>query len=185
MATGDLTTVDELRAWLGVTGTGEDAAILAPLVTAASTFAREWMTRDILSASYVETLDGLGNDRVMLKQYPVTAVSAVSVDGVALPVSTAFNVSGFQFDDIGVYLIGYTFTRARRNVQISYTAGYASTPLDLKQAVLELCAYKYQQRARIGVVSRGLAGEMVTYSQKDMPETVKTTLSYYQRVWPQ
>ena len=143
------------------------------------------MTRDILSATYVETLDGNAGDRVVLKQYPITAVSSVVVDGYQLPVSTAYNIPGYQFDDIGVYLIGYLFTRARRNVQISYVAGYTSVPTDLEQAVLDICAQRYRERDRIGLVSKGLAGETTTFSQKDVSAGSLTVLQYYQRCFPQ
>ncbi len=180
----DLTTVDKLRSWLNLTGEKDDV-LLASLVTAASAFAENWMTRLILSASYVETLDGNASDRMILKQYPITAVSSVIVDGYSLPVSTAYNVAGYQFDDIGIYLIGYQFTRARRNVQISYTAGYASVPLDLEQAVIEICAQRYRERDRIGLVSKGLAGETTSFSQRDMSEGARSVLQYYQRVFPQ
>jgi len=45
---------------------------------------------------------------------------------------------GFLFDTRRVLLRGFRFCRGVQNVAISYTAGYASVPLDLKQAGLEI-----------------------------------------------
>jgi len=180
----DLTTVANLRSWLNITGTADDA-LLTRLVAAASVYVQTYISRQLLTAAYTETLDGNGGDRQILRQYPLTAVSAVTISGQVIPVSTAWNISGFQFDDIGVTLLGYTFSRARRNVTITYTAGYTAPPLDVEQAVLDMCSLRYRERDRIGYVSKSLAGETVTFMVKDMSDSVRTILNNYRRVFPE
>ena len=59
MATGDLTTLATMKAYLSpplVTTT--DDALLSRLVTAASGFIQSWLNRAIASASYSETRNG-------------------------------------------------------------------------------------------------------------------------------
>jgi hypothetical protein len=77
------------------------------------------------------------------------------------------------------------FTRRPQNVVITYTAGYTTTPPDIAQACIELVARHYRERTRIGEVSKALGtGETVTFSQKDMSDSVKTLLSQYRAVMP-
>ena len=55
---------------------------------------------------------------------------------------------------------------------VTYTAGYAATPPEIAQACIELVCLRYKERDRIGQVSKNLAGEVVAFSQKDMPADV-------------
>jgi uncharacterized phiE125 gp8 family phage protein len=180
----DLTTLSNLRSWLGVTGNSDDV-LLTRLVTAASAYVETYISRKILTASYTETVDGNGGDRQILRNYPIQSVSAVTISGAVIPISTAWNVAGYQNDDIGVTLIGYTFSRARRNVTVAYTAGFTTVPLDIEQCVLDMCSLRYRERDRIGFVSKSLAGETVTFMVKDMSDSVRTILNNYRRVFPE
>ena len=81
-------------------------------------------------------------------------------------------------------LRGLVFPRGRGNVRVSYQAGFASPPADLTQACIEMVSLRYREKDRVGLVSKGLAGETTAYSLKDMPESVRTLLSQYRRVVP-
>jgi len=120
----------------------------------------------------------------MLRNFPVLNVSSVSVDGVAIPLAQSSRQDGYQFNDIGVYLNGYTFTRGLQNVAIAYTAGYPEPPVDIKQAVTELVAMRFRERDRIGVSSKSIAGENMSFTVADMPDSVKTILHNYRKVVP-
>ena len=68
---------------------------------------------------------------------------------------------------------------------MQYTAVYAETPPDLAQACIELVALRYRERSRIGEVARAIGGgQTVSYSQKDMSDSIKTLLQQYRRVAP-
>ena len=189
MAANDLTILANVKAWLpgagggGITYTTDDA-LLQRLITAVSSHVQSWLDRAIASAAYVDTRDGRGGYRVGLTNYPVTAVASVTIDGVSLPASPDGISPRFTFSDSTVFLIGYGFARGTRNVVISYTAGYATTPPDIEQAAIELVALRYRERDRIGLVSKGLAGETTSYVQQDMPAHVSAVLSQYRRVNP-
>ena len=190
MAFGDLTTLDDIKAWLQ---TGQDAfpatddALLARLITAASGFIERWLQRQIALGDWQEVRDGTGGQRLAFANFPVTAVLSLSIDGLAIPPAPADGsfAAGYVFSPTELALRGYVFTRRAQNVFVTYTAGYAVTPPDIAQACIELVCLRYRERTRIGEVSRALGGgETVSYSQQDMSEDVKLLLSQYRGVAP-
>lgn len=183
MAAGDLTTVSNVKTWLGITANGDDA-LLTRLVTAASEYVQQWLNRTFASTSYTETRDGTGGQRLTLANDPITAVASVSINGVAIPASTGYGVAGYAFDRQSIVLTGYTFTRGLRNVSVTYTAGYASTPPEIEQAVIDMIALRYRERDRVGYQSKSLAGETVTFYIGDMPKSTQTILDNWRKVRP-
>jgi gp6-like head-tail connector protein len=63
MAASDLTTLADVKAWLNTTGTfgTTDDALLTRLITAASQFLKNWLSRDIVLTNYTELRDGVGS----------------------------------------------------------------------------------------------------------------------------
>ena len=190
MAFGDLTTLDDVKAWLQ---SGQnpfpatDDALLGRLITAASRFIQSWLGRQIAVADWLEIRDGSGGQRLAFANFPVLAVLSLTIDGLAIPPAPADGrfAAGYVFSPTELVLRGYVFTRRARNVVVSYTAGYEATPPDLAQACIELVCQRYRERGRIGEVSKALGGgETVTFSQKDMSDDVKTALSQYRAVAP-
>ena len=58
-------------------------------------------------------------------------------------------------------------------------------PSEISQACIELVVLRYRERTRIGEMSRSLGGaETVSYSQKDMSDSIKTLLTQHRRVAP-
>ncbi|MEC4591617.1 hypothetical protein VPG91_11515 [Nitrospirillum amazonense] len=187
MALPDFTDLATVKAWFSPPLTSAtDDVLLARLITAESAFMRSWLNRDISQATYTDTLDGPGRAVVILPQYPVTAVSAVAIDGEPLPQQPAGQplAYGWDFDDTAVFLIGAIFPRGRRRVTVTWTAGYPDTPADIAQACVELVALRYRERDRIGLVSKAMGGETTAFVQRDMPASVATILSQYKRVSP-
>lgn len=185
MAAPDLTTVANLKAWLGIPASNvTEDTLLARLVTAESTWIQNWFNRTIWSQVWTETRDGNGNTRMALANKPVTAFTSVAIDGQVIPASTGFGVPGYTFSDSSLYLTGYRFTRGEANVSLAYTAGLTSVPMELEQACLELCAYRYRERDRIGHASKNIQGETVAFVTKDIPDSVRTILNQFRDVVP-
>jgi Phage gp6-like head-tail connector protein len=202
---GDLTTLADVKAWLQ---TGQSAfpatddALLTRLITAASQFIQTWLNRQIASQDWIEVRDGLGNNlgpsetRYPFAAFPVTAVSSVVVDGVPLPAipvtplaqpggPIAGTQTGYLFTPTQLVIRGYTVPRKAGCVTLQYTAGYAVTPPDLAQACIELVALRYRERSHIGEVSRAIGGgQTVSYSQKDMSNSIKALIQQYRIVTP-
>jgi len=183
VAQGDLTTLANVKGWFAPPLiTTADDALLTRLVTAASQFIQSWLDRTLAQQGYTETRDGGGGSSLAFANTPVSAVSALAIDGIAIPPASDAVSPGYAFSATRLYLRGYAFTRGVRNVTLSYTAGYAATPPEVEQACIELVALRYKERDRIGHVSKSLAGETVSFSQKDMSDDIKTLLSLYRRV---
>ena len=180
---GDLTTLAAAKAWLAVTGTTDDT-LLSRLISAVSAAAEARMARTIASASYLETRNGNGKSLLLLAASPITAVASLTVDGVAIAARPAPGSSGFTFDDQFLYLSGYSFSRGRQNVVINYTAGFVTTPLSLEQAVLDIVAFKYREKGRIGESSKILNGETVAYFRDVPPDALRVLDSYARVVTP-
>ncbi|WP_213308186.1 head-tail connector protein [Paraburkholderia sacchari] len=196
MAAGDLTTLANAKQWLNVT-TANDDQLLTRLVSAASQFVQTWLNRTIASASYTEKHTGSGSNTLALPNYPITAVSSLSIRGVPIAASPDGVQVGYTFDDRFLYLIGNVGFSAFPNgadgqfptwpplgVQVSYTAGYATTPLEIEQAVLELMGLKYADRTHFGQNSKSVGGEVVSFMTSDMPKGVVTILQNYRKVIP-
>jgi len=185
MATGDLCTLDQVKAYLpAMQATTGDDPLLSGLITAISAFMATYCSRVFQSASYQETYSGQHTRRLTLRQFPVTAVGSLSISGLSIPASPDGVQPGYVWDQYGIDLIGYIFQRGRGNIAVSYTAGYAQTPADLSQACVELVALHYMERTRIGHKSKGLEREVVTFITAAMPAGVQATLDGYRRVSP-
>lgn len=110
---------------------------LDELVTAVSAIIQQDVNRRFPSQPYSVTLNGWGSDRVLLPNTPISAVSSLTIDGVAITAASSPTAYGYVFDDLAVYLRGYSFCRGVQNVAIAYTAGFATIPADLVQACVE------------------------------------------------
>jgi hypothetical protein len=206
VAFGDLTTLADVRSWLQ---TGQnpfpatDDELLTRLITAASQYIQTWLNRQIASQDWIETRDGLGNvfgpgeTRYLFAAFPVTAVNRVVVDGVEIPaipapaqsgtatVGTFAAQYGYLFTPTQLVIRGYPVPRKAACVTLHYTAGYPVPPADLAQACIELVALRYRERARTGEVAKAIGnGQTVSYSQKDMSDSIKTVIEQYRRVVP-
>jgi hypothetical protein len=178
----DLTTLANVKAWIpNYAGTTDDV-LLTRLISAVSEYIQTWLNRSLASQSYTEFRDGHGGTRLMFADYPVTAVASVSVDGATIPAAQSVTGTGYRFNATSLMLSGYLFSRGMGNVAIAYTAGFTSTPNEIEQACIELVAMRYKERERIGIVSKGMAGESITFSQKDFSDSVLTILKNYKKV---
>jgi hypothetical protein len=185
MAAGDLTDLPTVKAWLGVTTTTYDAQ-LSGLVTAVSAFVANYLGRQLLAASYVETYRGNGQRSMVLRNFPITAVASVAFAGQTITAAAdpVALTSGILFDDRTLTLVGYRFPIGLP-VVVSYTAGYAATPPDVGQAAVELVGEAFRRRDRIGLASKSLGGqEVIAFSLKDMNDTVRALLAPYQVLAP-
>jgi hypothetical protein len=140
----DLTTLNNALVWLGCPS--DDAyGTLQRVITAVSVAIQNWAARPLKAADHVEVFDGRGRSRIMMSDYPINSVSSVIIGDlwqVSVPprvvVPGGGNTQpGYTFSDKFVYVDQpYLFEKGKRNVQISYNAGFTSVPLDLEQGCL-------------------------------------------------
>jgi hypothetical protein len=199
----DLATLADVKAWLS---TGEralgprDDAMMARLITSASSFIESWLARPIGLAHWREIRDGPGGERGYRMQLAVTPVVDVDLLNICgrqianVPLvptqQMSLNQVGYFFDATSVILRGDRFQRGIGNVIVEYTAGYDPIPGDIEQACIEMVVRKYRERTRIGETSRSLGGaetvaySTVMFSRRDMGTDIEALLWQYRQAAP-
>lgn len=142
MKDGDLTTLSDVKLWLGIPmdDTSSDA-LLQLMISAASRFVLGYLGRETLAARDVlEIYDGYGNSFMMLRQWPVIKINSIEFYGTRItepstgnPRSSGYILMPTDGDPAGLtgmkrlQLWGYVFPCARAAVAIDYRAGYLIT----------------------------------------------------------
>jgi hypothetical protein len=175
------TTLAETKSYLGETGSSNDT-LLTALLTAAEATANHYClgspSASLLSTAYVERTDG-GSALLTMRYGPITAVTKIEVGYETLmtvydsSLPDAANMilvlekkgrclylNAVPGTYVGLFTPTYELTN-RRDVQVSYTAGYATAPANLKLAIWKLVALMFsaEKRAAEGV-SRFKTGEV-------------------------
>lgn len=212
----DLCTLADVKNWLNIgiaaPNTVSDAQLQLLLSNYSQMVAR-YINRATSPGSFTESYDGNGRNRLWLRRWPVTAVSAVAVngqavqqgngstgtpgwiptlwDGVSTPIpepmitlTPGWSIPGYGFGGAG----GCGFPQGSQNVSVTYQAGFtisptSNVPFDIQQAVLELVGQQWRSRDRIGFKSQ-TAAQMSTAYQLEMLPMVVQALAPYRRVVP-
>ena len=182
MATA-LTTLANVKDWLQLSGNASDGT-LSRMIVAFSAAAANNINRDLGLQSYTEARNGNGGSALAFAAYPVTAVVSLTIDGVTVPAQVAPGGPGYVFSPTVLTLIGYAFTRGAQNVRLLTTAGFAQIPPELEQAVIEWIADRFAERDRIGVNSKSLSGENVSFAHAAIPDSVLAQLLQFRKVVP-
>jgi hypothetical protein len=177
-----LTSVENVKGYLGITATGDDP-LLERLVNAASAYIAQYLNREFGEAQYTDTFDGTNGQVWMFRNYPVMSVQSVMVGVNEIPAAPSLQERGYRFDERRLVLQGYTFLQGMLNCAVTYTADFENVP-DIEQACIEIVANRYREKDRIGLMSKGLAGETITFSQKDIPNSARDVLRVYRKVVP-
>ncbi len=128
-----LTTLNTVKAWLNVNTTTDDL-LLTRLITQISGATLNYLARPaITQETYTELRDGVGNNRLVLRNWPVISITSLTVGSQTIPQATTLTSSGYTlatWDGTSaglpqeITLRGYQFCRGRSNIQIVYQAGY-------------------------------------------------------------
>jgi len=140
-----------------------------------------------------EYQDGLGNNRILMHEWPVVKPTEVWVDN-----SSAFTdannqlaVSDYELEEsprgegVGIVLVGgcsRLFSKGTRNIKIVYDGGYAVVPADLQDAAFWGVEYLWNMRTddSIGVITKGKNQENTTFREA-MPLIIQETIDAYTR----
>jgi len=132
-----LTTLSNARLYLYQVGDNvtADDALLQLLINQTSGAILSALQRPgLFRTTYTELRDGVGNQRMTLRNFPVLSVSSVQVETQTIPVNTTLGGVGWTVDTWDgttagqlsvLQMNGYYFCRGRNNVQVVYDAGYA------------------------------------------------------------
>jgi hypothetical protein len=192
MAASDLTTVAAVEAWGGIpSGSGD--AIVQSLITAVSAWISSYCARSFVGVTaYSEIRNGNGQQEMYLAEAPVQAITSLTIGSTVIPVQPAINQAGYflipSSDAVGctqLALYGYEFCRGRRNIFISYTAGWSSIPLEITQACNELVVSAYRRGARgPDLRSQVIDAQTISFDLKAMPVTAAAMLNKYRKIVP-
>jgi hypothetical protein len=178
MATGDLTTLAAVKEWLGETDASD--ALLGRLISVASTAIQNHLNRPSLApTAYVTALDGAGGATIVTKCYPITDVTSVTINDIAIPLDLVV------WDSTSISLKCGTFSRGRGNVRITYTAGQTIPP-DVGQAcLLTVQAMVSSMDIDPNLASESSGGGSFSYRETPggIPATARALLAQYRRVF--
>ena len=200
-STYSLTTVARFKSFIKKT-TNEDDTLIEILINVVTDFVERFCDRRFLRTTYTnEVYDGLGTDKLLLKQYPVISASAFSLDQRDTPLNenqwSAIDTNLYHIDwNAGIVeLIGYRFDEVPRKYRVTYTAGYLfdnSTPGatlesvgigDLEYVVWVLLNNAYKNATKpMNVKSESIGNYSVSYGDYQLlsPE-IKEILNKYKR----
>ena len=178
-----LTTLAAVKLYMGITDTSLDTQIAA-LIPRAQVGIESFLSRSIELGARTETRDGNGGTVMMLREHPVASVQSLAIDGITIPQATSGG-SGWRLTSQRLILLtGYRFRADVQNVDVAYTAGFATVPGDIEQACIEVVALMYRRPDHLDFSSKTLAGETIAYLTGDMTPSAKATLKDYRRVAP-
>lgn len=136
----------------------------------------------VAPVTYTEVYDGNGHDRLFVRNSPIQSVTSVIIGPYTIPHSTGWGVNGWEISGSKKYLfmrggasvasfpglggVG-AFAKGTQNVQIMYSAGYSSTPIDIQKAATKTSALEYKRKDWIGLVSKAMANGAGTVSYRD------------------
>jgi len=171
-----LTNLTKVKQHLGIEHNDDDA-LLQNLIDAVSAWIETWCGRKFKSQVITgEKHSGDGGEYLWLKNYPVTELTKVEVDGTDV-------TSDIEYDpDTGELYYSAGFTEGYRNVSVDYTAGYANIPTDLEYACVLIVASIYNKKGlegRTGEVGQGFSYQIVA---DDIPFEAKKILEKYKKV---
>jgi uncharacterized phiE125 gp8 family phage protein len=196
-ATVALITLAQAKTWLKIaSATTSEDTLLEAMINRAGALANRFTGRILKSADYVEYYDGTGTSKLMLRRYPVTAVSSI-YDDVNRDFAAGSLIASAEIiiDSAGVIQLdpaeGTIFTAGRLNIKVSYTAGYKDAtdnlvPYDLQEAALLILQHSYKRHyetQRIGLNSETVGDKTMTYADDAIPKKAKAILDLY-RYYP-
>jgi len=185
-----LVTLADVKTFLGMANVSTGDAILETIIEAVSASMSNEASPDLKPATYTaEKYDGTGKSYLYLDHYPVTTLTTVVEDGATLVKDTDF----FIDMDEGLlekarsnwpwYDVQATWTTKNQAVVVTYAAGYAAVPADIKLDCLIEVGRKYAMvdHKMFGESSRSVEGVSVTVDTGDLLPATLATLGRYKR----
>ena len=153
MAAQDIITAAEAKAYMGVDSSDSTKdTIIGTFISDASLWIEGYLGRKVKGSQAITTEvgNGSGTEIFYPKFPPVTAVSTLKYRGSPTDswsdlVSNASNIIIDPIDGDYIEVYGTNFPAGRSNIQVTYTAGYATTPNEIKQVCYEMVAMRFKE----------------------------------------
>lgn len=184
----DLVTSQEVKDYLGISGSGEDTLIGA-LIDYASNAIENYCNTYFSSTAITDRLDG-GGRYLITKVAPIISVTSITDAYDSTVVSSAdylnYLAAGLIYIDVDTTnyaLQNLTWAEGMRRWIVVYNAGYASVPNAVKLACILLVSY-FRTTRTPGMLSETVGDYSYTKMQlpdAGLPEEVKMLLAPYRR----
>lgn len=199
MSYDNLTTVAALQAWLKSPG-GGDVAEQGILIQVASELIGRFCNRDNLGSVLPYTENYFRGSRkyadgfdLTLRHFPIVGISSVLMNNTAItPITQSqlqSNQSGYFIPELDgePRILKFRYIQPSYPISVVYTAGYAvnDVPMPLQQACIQFASEIYRSPEWLGVKSRSIAGETITYDTTGvwgMSNRVKMMLANYRDI---
>ena len=109
-------------------------------------------------------------------------MSALTINGTTVPVSSAYDSNGYYIDGNALKLRGLWVPSGQGNVSVTYTAGYSSVPQDIQSCVTKIAATLYREPSRLGRQSETTPTGGSTTFYYTAPADVVATIEAYRRI---
>lgn len=177
-----LATAAELAAWLGHPGfdtTEQARAELLLNLATAEVQGADGTDQALEVAAQTQVRDGTGTCKLVLPRHPVTAVATVTVDDGTTVTTLTFD-DDYTWSESGILTrISGVWPCRDRAVTITYTAGWATIPAEVKKICLRLASTAWHNP--IGADSEQIGDRDVRWHTPGMElsSTERDTLSRY------
>ena len=179
-----LTSRAAVKSVLGIpTGVTRSDALIDTLVSVADSLVLEEIdlpTEAVSTYSEILDVEFQGQREVSLRHCPVVSVVALTI-GASIPTDTEYVAT--SSGSIRLTADGAYFPIGRQQVEVTYTAGFASTPADLSHAATLIAVQAFNQGGHSGFESERVA----TYSYKVdgsmVPPLAQRILNRYRRAF--
>ena len=168
-----LCTRKQVKDYLKITGSESTSDnLLNDLINRISTAFQSFCGRNLNTATYTEYYDG-GCYEIWLDNYPIQSIAEVNDDSDwAWNTSTLVPSADYIIaDERSIYLNGL-FGRGRKNIKITYTAGYDAVPEDIRQSCIEEVGRKFKHRTDFDETGKTLDDGSVTYQDGNFPPDI-------------
>jgi hypothetical protein len=173
----DLITANDLKTWLGMEGTADDAIIAALAISASDDF-KHACSQNFVLKDYEEHLDGEGRKEIYLSEAPLVLVTSLT-DEDALIGSSEYV---FYARPPRIRLKTGRFSTTPQGVVVAYQAGYETIPGDIKAACCALGVFLFNRRRSLGKSSEVVAGMSVT-ADNVLPDAVAKEIVKHRKTW--
>lgn len=154
-------------------------------INAVSDILEEVCNRKFINQNYTHRFTGRGINWLVAKEFPVTAINNIWVDGTYAFAAPLAATDYYLQDEVFFVRLGESSFwpgGPPLSIQVDYDAGYTTVPDGLQQACIEWVRLLYlaQGDRRIGRTSKSKQGESISW-EGDTPPIVKSLIAPYMR----
>ena len=182
MASYDLCTLDEVRDYMGMTGSSSVVDdVLADLITRVTEgFHKDCGVTQFKATDHTEYYSGAGTIELFVINTPVNTIASIYEDSDwVYGEDTKIDEDTYAPLNNMVVLKDSVFNIGIRNIKITYNAGYNDIPGDLKQACIEETVRKFKKRENVDIISKsGADGSFTKIQHGKLKDTIEILKNY-------